>query len=79
VNVDAAAFQALATQLSELAEQVRGIAKREFAEEMFFQAGFAAGQDDVRRSTGQPARVRAESARRAASPGHLRAVGTGAS
>jgi hypothetical protein len=73
VNVSTGALEALTAQVAELAERVREIAAREFAEQVFFEAGFAAGQDSIRRSVGVPVRSRAERPARAAR-GHLRPV-----
>jgi len=64
----------LTAQVAGLAEQVRGMAQRELAVELIFQAGFAAGQDEIRGPAGRPARRRAGRPRRTAPRGHLSVV-----
>ena len=74
MNVGKEAFEALTAEVAQLAKAVEGMAMREVMAEVIFDAGFAAGQDDVRKSMGQPSRGRAGKPRRAAGNGHLRAV-----
>jgi hypothetical protein len=64
----------LERQMAEMAGLVRKLAEREFSFEMTFQAGFAAGQDDIRRAMGQPVNGPAGRPGRDAARGHLRAV-----
>ena len=64
----------LTAQVAGLAEQVRSLAQRELAVEQIFQAGFAAGQDEIREPAGQPVKRRAAGPRRTAPRGHLSMV-----
>ena len=73
MNADTGAFRALTAEVARLAEQVRGLAQREIAVEAVFQSRYQAGQDDLRRPVGKPARARAGRPRRG-DRGHLRPV-----
>jgi hypothetical protein len=77
VNVDTGAFQALTAEVARLAEAVRGMAVREVAIEMVFEAGRAAGQDDIRDA--MPGRAAETSRKPRPRPGHLQAINGGAS
>jgi hypothetical protein len=74
VNVDTGAFEALTAQVAKLTEAVQAEVLKSITLDAIFDAGFAAGQDDIRKSMGQPSRGRARATRRAAGSGHLRAV-----
>jgi hypothetical protein len=77
VNVDAGAFEALTAQVAKLTEAVQTEVLKSITLDAIFDAGFAAGQDDIRKSMGQPSR--GGKPRRAAGSGHLRAVQGGGS
>ncbi len=76
MNIDTSAFQALTAEVGRPAEAVRGMAARELAVEMVFEAGRAAGQDNMRDAMpGRGAKTSAAWSR----PSHLRPVGGDAS
>jgi len=77
VNVDTGAFQALTAEVARLAEAVRGMVLREAILDMSFDTGYAAGQEDIRKSVGMPTGGRAGKPGRAASCGHLRPLQEG--
>jgi hypothetical protein len=74
VNVSTGAFEALTAQVAKLTEAVQTEFLKSVTLDAIYAAGFAAGQDDVRKSMDQPSRGRARGPRRAAGSGHLRAV-----
>ena len=78
MNVSASSLEALAAQVADLAEAVRQLQAGEAVTGAAFRAGFAAGQDDVRRSMGQSARTCAPRRPAAIRDGHLRALDGGA-
>ena len=74
MNVDTGAFENLAAQIAELAEQIRDLRAEKFSAEMFFAAGVEHGRE---RMLGKAARTSgaATPARTAGPrPAHLRAV-----
>ena len=78
MTVDTGQFQALTAQVAELTEPVRKLAELEFAERMFFQAGYATGQDATREAMlGRAARISRDARPRGARSSHLRAVDGG--
>lgn len=74
MNVDTGAFRALTDEVAGLAEQVRQLNVKEIAADVFFQAGYAAGETHTREALlGRAART-AGTARR---PRRLRSVDGG--
>ncbi len=67
---------ALAAEVAQLAEAVRGMAQREIAVKTIFDAGYQAGQDDMWRPAARPGRrrPRARSPLGTAGSGHLSLV-----
>ena len=77
MNVSTGAIEALTEQVAELTEQVRGLAARGYAAEMFFQVGYAARETATREAMlGRAAQTSRPAAPR---PSHLRVVREGAS
>lgn len=75
MEVDTGAFRALTDQVAEMAEQVRQLAVKEFTMDLFFQAGYAAGETHTREAMlGRAAQTSRPAAPR---PPHLRVVGGG--
>ncbi len=72
MNVSTGEFRALTDQVAALAEQVRGVVQREFAVEMVYEAGYAAGETAARGALlGRAAKTSRTSRPR---PSHLRPV-----